>query len=200
MKPERTIQAMMDKYPAHCTTRQECLNDLFVVIGNGYGWFKGELCSLSGPDVQFVLSDPEDEDSDGDYVYTYDDRPDLEKAKHPWTEEDWENYRKEQRELRQRYYEEAVARLCAKLPGYKPKGIPPKYKETDDTEVSANKERHWYPIAWDYSKICNLPDDITPEWKALADECKALLLEDGIDVDNRTITPEAKEKYKIHYA
>ena len=96
-----------------------------MVIGNGYGWFKGELCALSGPDVQFVLSDPEDEDSDGDYVYTYDDRPDLEKAKHPWTEEDWENYRKE----RERYYEEAA--MQAKFPGYKPKGIPPKYRETD---------------------------------------------------------------------
>lgn len=190
---------MMDKYPAHYTTRQECLNQLFVVIGNGYAWFDGELCNLGGPDIQFVLSDPEDVDSDGDYVYTYDDRPDLEKAKHPWTEEDCKNYRKKQREQLQRYYEKAIARMKAKFPGYKPKGRP-KFIETDDTEVSTNKERHWYPIAWDYSKICNLPDDITPEWKTLADECKALLLEDGIDVDNRTVTPEAKEKYKIHYA
>lgn len=200
MKPERTIQAMMDEYPEYHETRQECLNHLFVVIGNGYAWFEGELCSLSGPDVQFVLDDPEDEDSDGHYVYTYDDRPDLEKAKHPWTEEDWENYRKEQLEQRQRYYEEAIAWMQAKFPGYKPKGIPPKYRETDITEVATNRERHWSSIAWDYSKICNLPDDITPEWKALAEECKALLLEDGIDVDNRTATPEAKEKYEIYDA
>jgi hypothetical protein len=200
MKPERTIQAMMDMWPTSCTTRQECLDHLFVVIGNGYEWFEGELCSLSGPDVQFVLDDPEDEDSDGHYVYTHDDRPDLEKAKHPWTEEDWENYRKERLEQQQRYYEEAIARMKAKFPGYNPKRRPPKYRETVVARIDSNRDRHWYPIAWDYSEICNLPDDITPEWKALADECKALLLEDGIDVDNRTVTPEAKEKYKIHYA
>ena len=197
MKPERTIQAMMDMYPVSCTTRQECLDHLFVVIGNGYDWFEGELCSLSGPDVKFVLSDPEDEDSDGDYVYTYDDRPDLEKAKHPWTEEDWENYRKERLEQQQRYYEEAIARMQAKFPGYKPKRRPPKFRVF---KQEPRKENHWYPISWTHSYIANLPDDITPEWKALADECKALLLEDGIDVDNRTVTPEAKEKYKIHYA
>lgn len=190
----------MDMWPTSCTTRQECLDHLFVVIGNGYEWFEGELCSLSGPDVQFVLDDPEDEDSDGHYVYTYDDRPDLEKAKHPWTEEDWENYRKERLEQQQRYYEEAIARMKAKFPGYNPKRRPPKYRETVVARIDSNRDRHWYPIAWDYSEICNLPDDITPEWKALADECKALLLEDGIDVDNRTVTPEAKEKYKIHYA
>ena len=197
MKPERTIQAMMDMYPSSCTTRQECLNHLFVVIGNGYDWFEGELCSLSGPDVKFVLSDPEDEDSDGDYVYTHDDRPDLEKAKHPWTEEDWENYRKERLEQQQRYYEEALAKMQARFPEYKPKLRPPKFRVF---KQEPRKENHWYPISWTYSYIANLPEDITPEWKALADECKALLLEDGIDVDNRTVTPEAKEKYKIYHA
>jgi hypothetical protein len=90
--------------------------------------------------------------------------------------------------------------MKAKFPGYNPKRRPPKYRETVVARIDSNRDRHWYPIAWDYSEICNLPDDITPEWKALADECKALLLEDGIDVDNRTVTPEAKEKYKIHYA
>ena len=44
----------------------------------------------------------------------------------------------------------------------------------------------WYPLAEEYSYICNYPEDIKPDWKALIDECKAMLEEDGIKVpENR---------------
>ena len=197
MKPERTIQVMMDQFPVLFDNRQRCLDHLFVVIGNGYEWFDGELCYLSGPDVMFVRDDPDDEDSDGHYEHTRDSSPDIAKAEHPWSDKDWENYRMEQLAEIQKYYDEAMVRLKEKFPGYKPKRRPPKFRVL---KQEPRKENHWYPISWTHSYIANLPEDITPEWKALADECKALLLEDGIDVDNRTVTPEAKEKYKIHYA
>lgn len=38
----------------------------------------------------------------------------------------------------------------------------------------------WYPINKKFSFICNLPNDITPEWKALVEECKEMLKKDGI--------------------
>ena len=40
----------------------------------------------------------------------------------------------------------------------------------------------WYPLSKEYSLIYTVPDDITPEWKALVEECKELLLKDGIDI------------------
>ena len=44
----------------------------------------------------------------------------------------------------------------------------------------------WYPLSKEYSYICNYPEDIKPDWKALIDECKAMLKADGIEVpENR---------------
>lgn len=40
----------------------------------------------------------------------------------------------------------------------------------------------WYPLSEDFSYICNYPDDIKPDWKALIDETKAMLEADGIVV------------------
>lgn len=43
MRPEDTMQFMMDFYPDIFPTRKHCLNHLFCVIGNGYEWINGEL-------------------------------------------------------------------------------------------------------------------------------------------------------------
>ena len=43
------------------------------------------------------------------------------------------------------------------------------------------KEEKWYPIC-EFAKICNIPDDIKPDWLELVNECKALLAEDGIEI------------------
>ena len=40
----------------------------------------------------------------------------------------------------------------------------------------------WYPLSKKYSYLYDVPDDIKPDWKALLKECKALLIEDGIEV------------------
>ena len=38
----------------------------------------------------------------------------------------------------------------------------------------------WYPLSKEYSNFYLVPDDVTPDWKALWEECKAMLLEDDI--------------------
>ena len=40
----------------------------------------------------------------------------------------------------------------------------------------------WYPLSKEYSYLYNYPDDIKPDWKALLEECKQMLIDDGIDV------------------
>ena len=45
-----------------------------------------------------------------------------------------------------------------------------------------NNFHKWYPLSEDYSLIYNVPNDVTPEWKALVEECKELLRRDGIEI------------------
>ena len=40
----------------------------------------------------------------------------------------------------------------------------------------------WYPLSKKYSYLYNYPDDIKPDWKALLEECKQMLIDDGIEV------------------
>ena len=40
----------------------------------------------------------------------------------------------------------------------------------------------WYPLSKNYSYLYNHPDDIKPDWKALIEECKQMLIDDGIEV------------------
>jgi hypothetical protein len=43
MKLEETIQQAFDYYPSLFQKRQQVLDQLFCVIGNGYDWHNGEL-------------------------------------------------------------------------------------------------------------------------------------------------------------
>lgn len=43
MTVETTVQEMFDKYPLMYSTREECFDQLFCVIGNGYEWKWGQL-------------------------------------------------------------------------------------------------------------------------------------------------------------
>ena len=40
----------------------------------------------------------------------------------------------------------------------------------------------WYPLSKEYSYLYNYPDDIKPDWKTLIEECKQMLIDDGIEV------------------
>ena len=40
----------------------------------------------------------------------------------------------------------------------------------------------WYPLGKNYEKLYDYPDDIKSDWKELLEECKELLIADGIEV------------------
>lgn len=42
----------------------------------------------------------------------------------------------------------------------------------------------WYPLSKKYSYLYNYPADIKDDWKALLEECKSMLIADGIDIEN----------------
>ena len=41
---------------------------------------------------------------------------------------------------------------------------------------------NWYPLSKNCSRMFNVPADAKPDWKAAIEECKALLITDGIDI------------------
>ena len=44
------------------------------------------------------------------------------------------------------------------------------------------EDQKWYPLSKKYSYLYNYPDNIKPDWKALIEECKQMLIDDGIDI------------------
>lgn len=42
----------------------------------------------------------------------------------------------------------------------------------------------WYPLSRKYSYLFDYPEDIKDDWKALIDECRQMLIEDGVDLEN----------------
>lgn len=92
---------------------------------------------------------------DNRYVKRYKLRKPIEKAEFRY-EQDWLDMNKFYREL----YEDTN------------KKIPFKY------------DFEWYPLSKTYSYLFNYPDDIKDDWRALLEECKQLLIEDGIDLEN----------------
>ena len=40
----------------------------------------------------------------------------------------------------------------------------------------------WYPLSKKYSYLYDYPDNIKPDWEALIEECKQMLIDDGIDI------------------
>ena len=161
MKPERTIQYCYDRYPKLFPTRQRVLDHLFCVIGNGYSWYKGEVVS----DNELFIWDNELERYIIDPDYTIDEEPDIISTP-PKTEEenakDMKEWRMSLAELRHRVHPET--------------SIEEHYKDLE------NNFHKWYPLSKNYSLIYTVPDDVTPEWKALVEECKELLRKDGIEI------------------
>ena len=161
MKPERTLQKMYDEYPKLFPVRQQALDQLFCVVGNGYSWYKGEVVS----DEELFIWDDKLERFIIDPDYKIDEEPDI--ISIPLKTE--EEYMKEIEDFRMSLAE-------ARYHFYPETSIEEHYK---DLEHNFNK---WYPLSKEYSLIYNVPDDITPEWKALVEECKELLRKDGIEI------------------
>lgn len=55
------------------------------------------------------------------------------------------------------------------------------YKGEED-KIPWKYNFEWYPLGKDLEKLYNYPNDIKTDWKALLEECKALLIADGIEV------------------
>lgn len=161
MKPERTLQKMYDEYPRLFPVRQQALDHLFCVVGNGYSWYKGEVVH----DNELFIWDNKIERFIIDPDYKIDEEPDIISTP-PKTEEEWMKEKEEWHmllaKMRHRYHPE--------IP------IEEHYKYL---EHNFNK---WYPLSKEYSLIYTVPDDVTPEWKVLVEECKELLLKDGIEI------------------
>lgn len=54
----------------------------------------------------------------------------------------------------------------------------------EESKISWKWRFDWYPLYKDYAKLYNYPEDIKDDWAALLEECKQLLVADGIDLDN----------------
>lgn len=42
----------------------------------------------------------------------------------------------------------------------------------------------WYPLSKKYSALFTYPEDIKDDWKELLEECKSMLIADGIDLNS----------------
>lgn len=161
MKPECTIQHYYDHFPQLFPTRQRVLNHLFCVAGNGYSWYKGEVVS----DNELFIWDNNLERYVIDPDYKIDDEPDVVSTPHKTEEEDMKDraeWRMSLAELRHS--------VCPET------SIEEHYKDLE------NNFHKWYPLCKYGSLICNVPDDVTPEWEALVEECKAMMRKDGIEI------------------
>ena len=161
MKPERTLQKMYNEYPNLFPVRQRALDHLFCVIGNGYSWHKGEVVHdndlyIWDNNIERFIIDPD---------YKIDEEPDIISTP-PKTEKEYMKEKEEWRMLlatmRHRHHPET--------------SIEEHYKELE------HNFHKWYPLSKEHSLIYTVPDDVTPEWKALVEECKELLLKDGIEI------------------
>ena len=161
MKPERTLQKMYNEYPNLFPVRQRVLDHLFCVIGNGYSWHNGEVVHdndlyIWDNNIERFIIDPD---------YKIDEEPDIISTP-PKTEEEYMKEKEEWRMLlatmRHRHHPET--------------SIEEHYKELE------HNFHKWYPLSKEHSLIYTVPDDVTPEWKALVEECKELLLKDGIEI------------------
>lgn len=52
-------------------------------------------------------------------------------------------------------------------------------EEYEKDPVRRHYTFEWYPVC-SYSYVMDYPDDITPDWRRVLEECRILLIEDGI--------------------
>lgn len=52
----------------------------------------------------------------------------------------------------------------------------------EDCQIPMQYDFKWYPLSKGFSALYTYPDDIKPDWKALIEECKQMLIADGIEI------------------
>lgn len=152
MTVETTIQQMFDEYPSLFSTRQECYNFLFCVIGNGYEWERGQIVRIG-----------DSEEDRNIQMWEEMDYADEAKPKAVQSETNIAEKRKEDEELHNLKRENDLKDGLPDIGSYDP------------------EKHHWYPLC-EYSLINNVPEDVRPDWKAAVEECKEMLRKDGIEV------------------
>lgn len=156
MTVETTIQRMFDKYPHLFSTRQECYDFLFCVIGNGYEWKRGQLVYCGDESTE------EDEAADYAALTAAWESAGI-KPKAVQSERKIAKRRKEDEELHNLFRENDLEDGLPDIGPYNP------------------DKHHWYPLC-EYSRINNVPEDVKPDWRAAVEECKAMLRTDGIEI------------------
>ena len=164
MNVELTIQSMFDYYPTLFKERADCLDHLFVVIGNGYKWKNGELVSS---DDKYTSADKKTLKAhlvDGkafqhnllsvrqEHIYYYnlrkaEGKPDL--FADICTPEEIE-------EMHQR----RVASLPDNVYHTRPR------RERWYCHRVDQEGREYINFSKDYAKLFNYPEDIKPDWRA----------------------------------
>lgn len=181
MKVELTIQDMFDRYPTLFKERADCLDHLFICIGNGFKWKNGELV-------------------DCDYKHTREDQKVLKSHLI-----DGKAFQHNKLSLRAEsiYYDElrkAEGKKDLFADIYTPEEIEEMHQKylaslPDDVYYKRPRVERWYDAHVDsegkpyirfcraYAKLFNYPEDIKPDWLAAIEETKQLLIEDfGPDV------------------
>ncbi len=55
-------------------------------------------------------------------------------------------------------------------------------KINPDYKPNPQYAHHWYPLYKEYAFLYNYPSDIKPDWLKLLNECKEMLVADGIEI------------------
>lgn len=58
------------------------------------------------------------------------------------------------------------------------------YNIDEKQKIPMEYNFEWYPLSKKYSKLFTYPEDIKDDWMALLEECRQMLIADGIDLDN----------------
>lgn len=176
MKLELTIQEMFNECPTLFKERCDCLNHLFCTIGNGYEWRNGELCSndddynIDEPYLESCLVDDKAHQYNKLSLKAESQLYENERITDGW----YEDFKEICPEFDIEEMKASRQRTINKLP--------------DDVYHKRERKYRWYFYLSGYctkhAKLFNYPDDIKPDWLAGIEECKAMLREDGYDVDN----------------
>ena len=181
MTLELTIQYMFDTYPTLFKERADCLNHLFCVIGNGYGWQDGELCyglRASAGEIEYLTSRLVDGKAHQYKKISLREEARLREEKQ--IAEGWyKRYPDEYAEHLKQVYAKTIANLPDDVFYYIPE-----------------RAKRWYfyceisggaciDFCEDFAYLFNYPDDIKPDWEAGIEECRQLLIEDGYELPTR---------------
>lgn len=185
MNVELTIQEMFDSCPTLFKERADCLDHLFLTIGNGYEWVDGELVADCGDynPTQEELDNLSSRLVDGK-AYQHNKlslRAESQLYENQRIAEGWyEKIQKRNPDYNIDKMKERNQRFIDKMP--------------DDVyyEEPLRKKR-WYcfynipgheriDFHTEYAFLFNYPDDIKQDWKAAMEECRNMLIEDGFEL------------------